>query len=99
MVEMWKEALDKSQKFGILLTDLSKGFNCLVHDPLIAKLHAYGFDYLSLIYSYSTEIMQRVCVNGEYSDSKENEYGYPKDLYLDQNYTIITLMISSYLWH
>ena len=33
---------------GALITDLSKVFDCLLHDLLIAKLAAYGFDYDSL---------------------------------------------------
>ena len=70
MVEMWRKTLDKFQKCGILLTDLSKAFDCLVHDLLIAKLHAYGFDYLSLklIYSYLTGRKQRVRVNAQFSE-------------------------------
>ena len=30
--------------FGALLADLSKAFDCLSYELLIAKLHAYGFD-------------------------------------------------------
>ena len=80
MVEYCKKALDKGNKFGILLTDLSKAFDCLLHDLLIAKLHAYGFDYLSLklIFSYLTERKQRVRVNSSYSKYAEIETGVPQ---------------------
>ena len=45
MTEKWRKFLDKDGVNGALLTDLSKAFDCLLHDILIAKLAAYGFDY------------------------------------------------------
>ena len=55
MVEKLKEALDKELTTGILLTDLTKAFDCISHDLLIAKLRAYGFSKtsLKLIFNYS----------------------------------------------
>ena len=43
MFEKWKSLVDKGKDFGALLIDLSKTFNCLFHELLLAKLHAYGF--------------------------------------------------------
>ena len=39
---------------GAIWMDLSKAFDTLNHDPLIAKLHAYGFQHgaLKLLHSY-----------------------------------------------
>ena len=45
MTEKMKEARDNSKVCAAVLTDLSKAFDCLLHDLLIAKLHAFGFDH------------------------------------------------------
>ena len=80
MVEKWRKSLDIRSKCGVLLTDLSKAFDCLMHDLLIAKLHAYGFDYLSLklIHTYLTDRLQRVNVNASFSSWKEILSGVPQ---------------------
>ena len=54
LVEMWKKQLDSSMVVGAVLMDLSKAFDCIPHDLLVAKFYAYGFDLsaLCLIYSY-----------------------------------------------
>ena len=67
MLEKWKRAADNGKIFGILLTDLSKAFDFLSHELLLAKLHAYGFSIsaLRLIYSYIANRKQRTKINFE----------------------------------
>ena len=47
-----KSSVDKGSSFGALLRDLPKKVDCLSHELLIAKLHAYGFNLntLKLVY-------------------------------------------------
>ena len=45
MTEKWRKYLDKGAISGGILTDLSNAFDCILHNLLIAKLVAYGFDY------------------------------------------------------
>ena len=54
MIEMWRRCLDDHKMVGAILIDVSKAFDCLPHDLLIAKLDAYGFekDAFRLILSY-----------------------------------------------
>ena len=51
-------SLDKNGAYAALLTDLSKSFDCLPYDLLIAKLHAYGCELLSLIFATDTNVLR-----------------------------------------
>ena len=48
MVEKMQLARDKKEVCGAILTDLSKAFDCISYDLLIAKLNAYGFNQNAL---------------------------------------------------
>ena len=80
MLERWKKALDKQKIAGALLTDLSKAFDCLNHELIIAKLDAYGFDFPSLayIYSYLCDRKQRTKVNNSFSTWSSIKCGVPQ---------------------
>ena len=80
MIEMWRKALDEKKVAGAILTDLSKAFDCLSHDLLIAKFAAYGFEKsaLKFIHDYLKNRQQRTKVNGEYSSWKELVSGVPQ---------------------
>ena len=62
------------------MMDLSKAFDCVRHDLLIAKLHAYGFSHeaSTLINDYLTNRQQRVKVNGSFSSWKNVTRGVPQ---------------------
>ena len=58
--------------FGAL-TDLSKAFDCLSHELLVAKLIAYGVEISSvrLIYDYLTNRKQRIKIGNNYSSWRD----------------------------
>ena len=80
LTETWRESVDNKGAFGALLTDLSKAFDCVNHDLLIAKLHGYGVDLpsIKLIHSYLSNRKQRVRINNTYSSWKYVSSGVPQ---------------------
>ena len=62
------------------MTHLSKAFECLPHDLLIDRLHAYRYDmsYLKLLHSHLAKRRQRVKINNTYSSWSEILFGIPQ---------------------
>ena len=80
MLEKWKVSLDNGENIGAILMDLSKAFDCIKHDLLLAKLHAYGFsrEALSLVHSFLENRQQRVKINGRFSTFKHLSLDVPQ---------------------
>ena len=65
MLEKWKNTLENKKHGGLVVRNLSKAFDAINHDLLIAKLEAYGlFDNaLLIILIYLKNRSQRVNIN------------------------------------
>ena len=48
MTEKMNSAQDNRKVCAAVLTDVSKAFDCILNDLLIAKLHDFDFDFKSL---------------------------------------------------
>ena len=90
MIEKIRKCLERGGEDPALLTDPSKAFDCLPHDLLIAKLHAYGFDTSSmkLIHNYLKNRYRGVIINSVFNLIK---YGVP------QGSTISPILFSNFL--
>ena len=73
LIEKWKKSVNNGGAFGALLNDLSKDFDYLHHELLIAKQDAYGFDKnsLKLFHSYLSNSKQKVKIYDRYSSWSE----------------------------
>ena len=61
MIASWNARLNNGSKIGVMIMDLSKTFDSLNHELLLAKLNAYGLDSNSVTFmrSYLTNRLQR----------------------------------------
>ena len=80
LIEKYRKVLDKRGFAGLLLTDLSKALDCIDHELLISKLHAYGFNIksLELIHSYIYDLIQRVKIKSSFSHLSNVTSGIPQ---------------------
>ena len=80
MIEKWRKDMDKGKLCAPLLTTLSKAFDCIVHDLLIAKLEACGFSYeaCKVMYYYLTDRKHRTKINDSFSSFIDLLLGVPQ---------------------
>ena len=76
---------DNKQFCAAILTDISKAFDCIPYDLLIAKLNAHGFDQeaLKLIHSYLCDRSQKVKAGSSFSKELDILCGIPQGSILD----------------
>ena len=80
MLEKWKKAVDNGEYVSALFLDLSKAFDTINHDLLLAKLKAYGFspNALKLMHSYLNNRKQQVQINNKFSSESTVIAGVPQ---------------------
>ena len=79
-LEKWKKSLDKEENMSAIFMDLSKAFDTINHDLLLAKLKTYGFSKQTLSFTcrYLKNTRQRVQINNKFSSLKEVIAGVPQ---------------------
>ena len=80
MLEKWKNTLDNKKHGGLVVMNLSKAFDAINHDLLIAKLEACGFfdNALLLLLSYLKNRSQRVKINSSFITWEKFLAGVPQ---------------------
>ena len=88
MLKKWKSSVDKGKALGVVLTDVSKAYDCLSHELIIAKLNVYGFSLpaLKLMQRYLSERKQRAKINQAYSSWEEILFGGIPGIYSWPNF-------------
>ena len=80
MIENIRKIRDYTGVFVAVLMDLSKASDCISHELLLAKLHAYGFDKISLsfMHAYLSQRQQKTKVGSNFSELMSILFGVPQ---------------------
>ena len=70
LTDDWRRCLNNKEIVAVISMELSKAFDTIPHQLLIAKLRAYGIDDrgCTLVSNYLTARMQRMKVDDSFSD-------------------------------
>ena len=95
-LEEWRQHLDNNKVVGSVFMDLSKAFDCVSRDLLIANLVAYSVEenLLMYIYSYLSNRKQCVRINNVHSSFQNVVLGYLKGPLSALRCLTVSLMIS-----
>ena len=80
VTETMRKVFDSNGAVGLISMDLSKAFDCMPHDLLIAILNVYGFgaQNLRLIANYFSNRKQRDKIGTTYSAWLKTKTGLPE---------------------
>ena len=97
-LEEWREKLDKNYVVEGALMDLSKAFDCVPHDLLLAKLAAYGVNenFLCYVHSYLLNRKQCVRINNINSDFLNVISGVPQGSIVGQ--ILLNCFFNGFFW-
>ena len=76
---LYRKMRDSKGVFATVLTDLSKAFDCISHELLLVKLHAYGFDKISLtfMHAYLSQRQQKTKLGCTFNELVSILFGVP----------------------
>ena len=80
LLHSWQRELDSGGFVGTILMDLSKAYDCISHELLIAKLEFYDLDEISLklILNYLSHRKQRTKIGSSFSSWFDIYIGVPQ---------------------
>ena len=101
MVGKWHKTLDKGDETRTVLINLSKAFDCVDHNLIIAKLNPYGFEKQSInfIYSYLIKRKQKTKVDSVVSSWKMLFSGVPQGSVFRTTFIQYIQICDTFFWY
>ena len=98
LINKWHSCLDNSGVVSTILMNLSKVFDCLPHELVLAKLHAYGVEIRSLkrLQDYLSNRTQRAKLDSTFSSWLKILLGVPQGSILSP--LLFSIFLNDTLW-